>query len=88
MHRAVVGRGEWTRVCFPSHVVLCCCSRWSWQGGSGINDVLPQSRSLLGFSSHRPLLLPADKATNPLNKDLDWDGINAFCEQLNKELEG
>uniref|UniRef100_A0A8D2QQT7 Golgi associated, gamma adaptin ear containing, ARF binding protein 1 n=1 Tax=Zosterops lateralis melanops TaxID=1220523 RepID=A0A8D2QQT7_ZOSLA len=30
----------------------------------------------------------ADKATNPLNKDLDWDGINAFCEQLNKELEG
>ncbi|NWZ62590.1 GGA1 protein, partial [Acrocephalus arundinaceus] len=38
--------------------------------------------------SHRPLLLPADKATNPLNKDLDWDGIHAFCEQLNKELEG
>ncbi|NXE35831.1 GGA1 protein, partial [Ptilorrhoa leucosticta] len=38
--------------------------------------------------SHRPLLLPADKATNPLNKDLDWDGISAFCEQLNKELEG
>ncbi|XP_059671949.1 ADP-ribosylation factor-binding protein GGA1 isoform X2 [Gavia stellata] len=29
-----------------------------------------------------------NKATNPLNKDLDWDGINAFCEQLNKELEG
>ncbi|NXI22843.1 GGA1 protein, partial [Sterrhoptilus dennistouni] len=28
------------------------------------------------------------KATNPLNKDLDWDGINAFCGQLNKELEG
>ncbi|NXQ53950.1 GGA1 protein, partial [Anthoscopus minutus] len=28
-----------------------------------------------------------NKATNPLNKDLDWDGINAFCEQLNKELE-
>ncbi|NXL74374.1 GGA1 protein, partial [Leptocoma aspasia] len=43
---------------------------------------------LLGFFPHRPLLLPADKATNPLNKDLDWDGINAFCEQLNKELEG
>ncbi|NWW05510.1 GGA1 protein, partial [Oreocharis arfaki] len=40
------------------------------------------------FFSHRPLLLPADKATNPLNKDLDWDGISAFCEQLNKELEG
>ncbi|NXG32567.1 GGA1 protein, partial [Dromaius novaehollandiae] len=29
-----------------------------------------------------------NRATNPLNKDLDWDGINAFCEQLNKELEG
>ncbi|KFO95946.1 ADP-ribosylation factor-binding protein GGA1, partial [Calypte anna] len=29
-----------------------------------------------------------DKATSPLNKDLDWEGINAFCEQLNKELEG
>ncbi|NWX35875.1 GGA1 protein, partial [Notiomystis cincta] len=43
---------------------------------------------LLGFFPHHSLLLPADKATNPLNKDLDWDGINAFCEQLNKELEG
>ncbi|NXV18868.1 GGA1 protein, partial [Cepphus grylle] len=41
-----------------------------------------------GRLSHHPLLPPADKATNPLNKDLDWDGINAFCEQLNKELEG
>uniref|UniRef100_A0A8B9VBM4 Golgi associated, gamma adaptin ear containing, ARF binding protein 1 n=1 Tax=Anas zonorhyncha TaxID=75864 RepID=A0A8B9VBM4_9AVES len=30
----------------------------------------------------------ADKATSPLNKELDWDGIGAFCEQLNKELEG
>nr|XP_042699500.1 ADP-ribosylation factor-binding protein GGA1 isoform X2 [Chrysemys picta bellii] len=29
-----------------------------------------------------------NRATNPLNKDLDWDSINAFCEQLNKELEG
>ncbi|NWW46421.1 GGA1 protein, partial [Pedionomus torquatus] len=38
--------------------------------------------------SHHPLLPPTDKETNPLNKDLDWDGINAFCEQLNKELEG
>uniref|UniRef100_A0A8B9ESM7 Golgi associated, gamma adaptin ear containing, ARF binding protein 1 n=1 Tax=Anser cygnoides TaxID=8845 RepID=A0A8B9ESM7_ANSCY len=27
-------------------------------------------------------------ATSPLNRDLDWDGIGAFCEQLNKELEG
>lgn len=47
----------------------------------------PQGGSL-GRLSHHPLLPPTDKATNPLNKDLDWDGINAFCEQLNKELEG
>ncbi|EMP33129.1 ADP-ribosylation factor-binding protein GGA1 [Chelonia mydas] len=32
--------------------------------------------------------MAAVRATNPLNKDLDWDSINAFCEQLNKELEG
>ncbi|KAK4831593.1 hypothetical protein QYF61_018353 [Mycteria americana] len=48
----------------------------------------PPRGGSLGRLSHRPLLPPADKATNPLNKDLDWDGINAFCEQLNKELEG
>ncbi|KAM9206119.1 ADP-ribosylation factor-binding protein GGA1 isoform 1-T1 [Mergus octosetaceus] len=29
-----------------------------------------------------------NKATSPLNRELDWDGIGAFCEQLNKELEG
>ncbi|MBN3315078.1 GGA1 protein, partial [Atractosteus spatula] len=29
-----------------------------------------------------------DKATNPLNKEQDWDSIRAFCEQLNKDLEG
>ncbi|XP_027728887.1 ADP-ribosylation factor-binding protein GGA1 isoform X2 [Vombatus ursinus] len=29
-----------------------------------------------------------NRATNPLNKELDWDSIEAFCEQLNKELEG
>uniref|UniRef100_A0A6I8NLN7 Golgi associated, gamma adaptin ear containing, ARF binding protein 1 n=1 Tax=Ornithorhynchus anatinus TaxID=9258 RepID=A0A6I8NLN7_ORNAN len=27
-------------------------------------------------------------ATNPLNKEVDWDSVDAFCEQLNKELEG
>ncbi|XP_069765302.1 ADP-ribosylation factor-binding protein GGA1-like isoform X3 [Narcine bancroftii] len=30
----------------------------------------------------------ADKATNPLNRELQWDSIKAFCDQLNKELEG
>ncbi|XP_068938201.1 ADP-ribosylation factor-binding protein GGA1 [Petaurus breviceps papuanus] len=29
-----------------------------------------------------------NRATNPLNKELDWESIDAFCEQLNKELEG
>ncbi|KAL0992966.1 hypothetical protein UPYG_G00101580 [Umbra pygmaea] len=29
-----------------------------------------------------------NKATNPLNRDTDWDGIQAFCDQLNYDLEG
>ncbi|KAG7491530.1 hypothetical protein MATL_G00004640 [Megalops atlanticus] len=29
-----------------------------------------------------------NKATNPLNKEADWDSIRAFCEQLNNEAEG
>ncbi|XP_007423283.1 ADP-ribosylation factor-binding protein GGA1 isoform X1 [Python bivittatus] len=29
-----------------------------------------------------------NRATNPLNKDLEWENISAFCDQLNKELEG
>nr|XP_046260551.1 ADP-ribosylation factor-binding protein GGA1-like [Scatophagus argus] len=29
-----------------------------------------------------------NKATNPLNKDTDWDNIQAFCDQLNNEPEG
>ncbi|XP_066563385.1 ADP-ribosylation factor-binding protein GGA1 [Amia ocellicauda] len=29
-----------------------------------------------------------NKATNPLNKELDWESVRAFCEQLNKDLEG
>ncbi|KAG7460042.1 hypothetical protein MATL_G00217020 [Megalops atlanticus] len=29
-----------------------------------------------------------NKATNPLNRDADWDSIQAFCDQLNNELEG
>uniref|UniRef100_A0A674CG30 Golgi associated, gamma adaptin ear containing, ARF binding protein 1 n=1 Tax=Salmo trutta TaxID=8032 RepID=A0A674CG30_SALTR len=33
-------------------------------------------------------ILPLDKATNPLNRDTDWDSIQAFCDQLNNDLEG
>nr|XP_057904812.1 ADP-ribosylation factor-binding protein GGA1-like isoform X1 [Doryrhamphus excisus] len=29
-----------------------------------------------------------NRATNPLNRDTDWSSINAFCEQLNNDLEG
>uniref|UniRef100_A0AAZ3RRI1 VHS domain-containing protein n=1 Tax=Oncorhynchus tshawytscha TaxID=74940 RepID=A0AAZ3RRI1_ONCTS len=31
---------------------------------------------------------PANKATNPLNRETDWDSIQAFCDQLNNDLEG
>ncbi|XP_059103058.1 ADP-ribosylation factor-binding protein GGA1 isoform X1 [Peromyscus eremicus] len=29
-----------------------------------------------------------NRATNPLNKELNWASINAFCEQLNEDFEG
>ncbi|XP_069509144.1 ADP-ribosylation factor-binding protein GGA1 [Ambystoma mexicanum] len=29
-----------------------------------------------------------NRATNPLNKELDLDSVQTFCEQLNRELEG
>uniref|UniRef100_A0AAQ5ZAX4 Golgi-associated, gamma adaptin ear containing, ARF binding protein 1 n=1 Tax=Amphiprion ocellaris TaxID=80972 RepID=A0AAQ5ZAX4_AMPOC len=29
-----------------------------------------------------------DKATNPLNKETDWDSIKGFCDQLDNEPEG
>ncbi|OWF37796.1 ADP-ribosylation factor-binding protein GGA1-like [Mizuhopecten yessoensis] len=29
-----------------------------------------------------------NKATNPASRDEDWDHIMAFCDQINKELEG
>lgn len=89
VRRVSTGRCEWMRACFSQHVVLHRCTWWSWQGGSG-SDIAPRLYRVgaWGDFSHCPFLPPADKATNPLNKDLDWDGINAFCEQLNKELEG
>uniref|UniRef100_A0A3P8Q1V1 Golgi-associated, gamma adaptin ear containing, ARF binding protein 1 n=1 Tax=Astatotilapia calliptera TaxID=8154 RepID=A0A3P8Q1V1_ASTCA len=30
----------------------------------------------------------ANKATNPLNKEIDWDSIKGFCDQLENEPEG
>uniref|UniRef100_A0A3Q3IG38 Golgi-associated, gamma adaptin ear containing, ARF binding protein 1 n=1 Tax=Monopterus albus TaxID=43700 RepID=A0A3Q3IG38_MONAL len=35
-----------------------------------------------------PPSLEPDKATNPLNKETDWDSIQGFCDQLNNEPEG
>ncbi|KAG8436283.1 hypothetical protein GDO86_007406 [Hymenochirus boettgeri] len=29
-----------------------------------------------------------NRATNPLNKEQDWEDVQAFCNQLNQELEG
>ncbi|KAM6161687.1 ADP-ribosylation factor-binding protein GGA1 [Erethizon dorsatum] len=29
-----------------------------------------------------------NRATNPLNKELNWASINSFCEQLNEDFEG
>ena len=33
-------------------------------------------------------LCSPDRATNPLNKELNWASINGFCEQLNEDFEG
>lgn len=33
-------------------------------------------------------LFDTDKATNPLNKETDWDNIKGFCDQLDSEPEG
>uniref|UniRef100_A0A6Q2ZC83 Golgi-associated, gamma adaptin ear containing, ARF binding protein 1 n=1 Tax=Esox lucius TaxID=8010 RepID=A0A6Q2ZC83_ESOLU len=33
----------------------------------------------------KPIFIPA---TNPLNRDTDWDSVQAFCDQLNYDLEG
>ena len=29
-----------------------------------------------------------DRATNMLNKDVDWEAIVAFCNKVNRDLEG
>lgn len=32
--------------------------------------------------------LHPDKATNPLNKETDWDNIKGFCDKLDSEPDG
>lgn len=34
------------------------------------------------------VLSPVDKATNPLNRETDWESIQLFCDQLSNEPEG
>ena len=33
-------------------------------------------------------VLSQDKATNPCNRQEDWEYIIGFCDQINRELEG
>lgn len=41
------------------------------------------------YAEYTPALCVfVDKATNPLNKETDWDNIKSFCEQLNNEPDG
>lgn len=43
----------------------------------------------LALYNNRPLfVLSQDKATNPSNRQEDWEYIIGFCDQINKELEG
>ncbi len=34
------------------------------------------------------LFFLVDKATNPSNRQEEWEYIIGFCDQINKELEG
>ena len=40
------------------------------------------------YMMYFPQSVIPDKATNPVNQNEDWDTILAFCDQINKELEG
>lgn len=43
---------------------------------------------LLLFITTVLFVLSQDKATNPSNRQEDWEYIIGFCDQINKELEG
>ncbi|XP_068108946.1 ADP-ribosylation factor-binding protein GGA1 isoform X1 [Hyperolius riggenbachi] len=36
----------------------------------------------------KSILYAEDRATNPLNKEQSWEDVQAFCDQLNQDLEG
>lgn len=49
----------------------------------------PSIVSSLLFITIVLLFVPSqDKATNPSNRQEDWEYIIGFCDQINKELEG
>ncbi|KAG8138175.1 putative ADP-ribosylation factor-binding protein [Naja naja] len=57
---------------------------WSGRGGGGATKREPMEPEMEAETLESRI----NRATNPLNKDVEWDNINAFCDQLNKELEG
>ena len=40
------------------------------------------------YNTTKIVFIVTDRATNPMNKDEDWEFIMSFCDQVNKELEG
>jgi hypothetical protein len=58
------------------------CAQPSHLLGWGVGEVGSLCRATL------TPCLPTDRATNPLNKELNWASINGFCEQLSEDLEG
>lgn len=58
---------------------------WSWQQMSDAFLFYTVSFAGLVICS---LSLTKDKATNPSNRQEDWEYIIGFCDQINKELEG
>ncbi|EHB02178.1 ADP-ribosylation factor-binding protein GGA1 [Heterocephalus glaber] len=68
---------------------LCTSSYVSSEAASYQSSFHRSSLSQGILSPHIPGLCPLeDRATNPLNKELNWASINGFCEQLNEDFEG
>lgn len=76
-------------------VSLCCCELRALETANVVKitsravivNFAPQAHAAVRLFSLSCGFL-ADKATNPLNKETDWDNIKGFCDQLNNEPEG
>lgn len=67
-------------------LVICCV--FVYANNQGRNLILMFGcRADAEFKSNECFFY-TDKATNPLNKELDWDSIKGFYDQLNDEPEG